>query len=82
MDDARFDAFARSATVTAPRRSALGALALAALGLALGRDRRSSANAQDAAPANRRRRVPVNRFGCLNVGQKYRGKDRPCCSGR
>ena len=77
MDGSRFDSLTRALGDNSSRRSVVAAL-VAAFGLAaLFGDRLE-------AEANRRRkrnRAKPNAFGCLNVGQKCRGKDLKCCSG-
>jgi len=78
MDTDRFDATTRSLTTMPPRRGILRGLAGAALGLV---SCRPPANVA-ARKRRRKKKTPrLNEFGCLNVGQKCRGKDKLCCSG-
>jgi hypothetical protein len=71
MDGSQFDNLLRS--LTGSRRSLLpGALTLVA-----GWQRISEVKAKKK-PKNKPK---LNAFGCLNVGQKCRGKDSTCCSG-
>jgi len=75
MDGPRFDALTRVLASLSSRRAVTHALAggaFAALGLAFG----------DGADAKRKKkRLDVNRFGCVNLGGKCRGNDAHCCSG-
>jgi hypothetical protein len=74
MDVVRFDALTRTLGAGASRRGILGGV-LAALGLG------ALAPADGAAKKKNTKKAKKNAFGCLNVGQQCRGKDRKCCSG-
>lgn len=74
MDVVRFDALTRTLGTGASRRRVLGGV-LAALGLG------ALAPAGGVAKKKNRKKAKPNAFGCLNVGQKCRGKDAKCCSG-
>jgi hypothetical protein len=73
----RFDALTQSLGTGASRRELLGAV-LAAVGLeALGPIDAAAKNGK-----KKRKKGPTrNIFGCLDIGQKCRGKDSKCCSG-
>jgi hypothetical protein len=77
MHAARFDALTQSLGTGASRRELLGAV-LAAVGLeALGPIDAVAKNGK-----KKRKKGPTrNIFGCLDIGQKCRGKDSKCCSG-
>jgi hypothetical protein len=72
MDADRFDAVARALGAVSSRRRAL----IAALGGLVPFGTRP-ADAKN----GRTKKPKLNAFGCLNVGQKCRGKDSTCCSG-
>jgi hypothetical protein len=76
MDGSRFDTWTR-------RRvgRATGGLATALLGLGLLVGQRAPLPAKSRKKKGKRRRLPFNAFGCLNVGRKCRGRDGLCCSG-
>jgi hypothetical protein len=75
MDADRFDALARTLNETPSRRGALRLLTGSALASVLG-----GLGALPAA-AKKSKRPKKNGYGCLDVGQKCRGKDSKCCSG-
>jgi len=77
MDDCRFDSLTRSIGAGSTRRAVLAVL-VAALGLAVPCHDRPEAQA---AKRKKRNTAKPNAFGCLNVGQKCRGKGSKCCSG-
>ena len=81
MDGSRFDAFTRCLAEVSARRLVLSRLAAGLLSF-------TALHGADAAGAKQRKRnkrkkkpLPFNEFGCLNVGAKCRGKDELCCSG-
>ena len=74
MDGTRFDGFTRSLAATASRRSILAALAVGSVGWGF--------HAPVSARKRKRNKPNFNAFGCLNVGQRCRGNDNLCCSGR
>lgn len=71
MDDSRFDAWTR-------RRFGLaaGGAAASLLGLA------AALPSPTSAKKNKKKRLKLNSFGCVDVGRPCRGKDAKCCSGR
>lgn len=75
MDDSRFDRFTRALTMAPSRRLALQGLAATVLGLAPG----SPPSAVHA--GKRKTKLQFNRFACVDVGDKCRGRDEVCCSG-
>ncbi len=77
MDAGRFDALTRSLGPNTSRRGFFSAM-LAAVGLgAYGPIAVAAKNRN-----KKRKNTPTtNLFGCLDVGQKCRGKDSKCCSG-
>jgi hypothetical protein len=81
MDGSGFDALTRSLAEVSARRLVLSRLAAGLLSVA-------ALHGADAAGARQRKRnkrkkkpLPFNEFGCLNVGARCRGKDELCCSG-
>jgi hypothetical protein len=78
MDIDRFDALTRSLSDTRSRRGALGTLVGGTFGL-LGI---ASAVAKKGKGKKKPKpKLPLNTFGCVNVGQKCAGKSTNCCSG-
>ena len=75
MHAQHFDALTRSLTGTGSRRRAVALALSGALGSALG------ASSVQEVGAKKTKKPKPNSFGCLNVGQKCRGKDSTCCSG-
>jgi hypothetical protein len=81
MHATRFDALTRSLGTGASRRGFLGAV-LTTVGLGLLGPAGVVAKDRKKKKKKKRRKGPSpNFFGCLNVGQKCRGKDSKCCSG-
>jgi hypothetical protein len=75
MDQHRMLTLTRALARVPSRRDVLRGLA--GVGLGFGAFR-----LPDATGAKKRsKKPPLNAFGCLNVGQKCRGKDSTCCSG-
>ena len=72
MDTDVFDSLARSLGAASSRRRALAAAlgGLVTLGVL-----------PTGAKKGKTKKPKPNAFGCLNVGQKCRGKDSKCCSG-
>jgi hypothetical protein len=70
-----FDTLARSLTGSGSRRRAVALALSGALGSALG------VSSVQEVGAKKTKNPKPNSFGCLNVGQKCRGKDSKCCSG-
>jgi hypothetical protein len=79
MDQNRFDALTRSWSEAASRRSVLGGI-LATMGHGVLLP--GGAAAKRTKTHRKRKKPKKNAFGCLNVGQRCRGKNRKCCSGR
>jgi hypothetical protein len=52
------------------------------MGVALGLAALRHSDDADARKKRRKKTPQLNAFGCLNVGQKCRGKDALCCSGK
>jgi hypothetical protein len=82
MTASTFEAVIRTMRRTPSRRDVVRGLASAALGLVLvrvspGTDAKKRRNKK----RKRQELPPPNAFGCLDVGQKCRGKDELCCSG-
>lgn len=77
MDAERFDDLTRSLISSPSRRGVLRGLAGAALGqvILLGGAR------SGAAQTRTEQRFRINKFGCVNVGEKCFGRDSKCCSG-
>jgi hypothetical protein len=78
MNSDQFTPLARWLTAEPARRSFLRGLMGVALGLAALRH----SDDADARKKRRKKTPQLNAFGCLNVGQKCRGKDALCCSGK
>ncbi len=78
MDATCFDALTHALASGATRRAAVRAL-----GAALGAGVLLPVGANDTTGKKKRRKkpLPLNQFGCLNVGAKCRGKSTLCCSG-
>jgi hypothetical protein len=72
MDASRFDRLVRSLSTGSSRR---GLLRLAATSLGIG------VAVHVPAVARAKKKIKKNEFGCVNVGNKCRGKDGKCCSG-
>jgi hypothetical protein len=73
MDTHRFDDLARLLGWPAARRRFVLGLAGAVGGL--------TSHGPHSAVAKRRKEPRLNEFGCVNVGEPCRGRDRLCCSG-
>ena len=71
MEGARFDTMTRSLSRGPSRRRVLGGV-LAALGLGA---------VLPAGGVAKKTKLKRNKFGCVNVGDPCRGKDKNCCSG-
>jgi hypothetical protein len=74
MDASRFDHFTRSFSTGSSRRRLLWAMTGTVLGL-------GAASRLPDLGAAKKKKVKKNEFGCVNVGNKCRGKDGKCCSG-
>ena len=77
MDPDRFDALARALTSRPSRRAHLRGLV--AITASLG-----AAGLTDVARAGKgkgKKKLKLNEFGCVNVGNKCRGQNDVCCSG-
>jgi hypothetical protein len=72
VDAERFDDLARSLTAGRSRRRVVALLATAAL---------AQASLPGGVDAGKKDKPKKNRFGCIDVGEKCFGRDRPCCSG-
>ena len=75
MDAGRFDTLVRSLSSAGSRRTILGTVMAGSLGM-VGIARTEAKKAK-----RKKKPLPFNAFGCLNVGAKCRGKAALCCSG-
>jgi hypothetical protein len=74
MGATRFDDLLRSLINRASRREVLAGVAGAAFGL-------EATRLDLVAKTKKRKKLKLNQFGCVNVGDPCRGKDSNCCSG-
>jgi hypothetical protein len=77
MDADRFDAVTRLLSRGSSRRALLRLFSGSGVGLALISLGRTGGASTKTSP-----QVKRNEFGCVNVGNKCRGRDRACCSDR
>ncbi|MGH2617745.1 MAG: hypothetical protein ACRDJC_21160 [Thermomicrobiales bacterium] len=75
MDAFRFDRFTRALTTAPSRRVVLQGLVATVLGLA------PVPPPSTVYARKRKSKLQFNQFGCVNVGDKCRGRDAVCCSG-
>jgi hypothetical protein len=83
MHVARIDVVIRSLAARAPRRGVLAVLAGVVLGLTAAGPAPNTDAKRRRKKKRRKKQPPLqfNAFGCLDVGQKCRGRDELCCSG-
>ena len=74
MNRTRFDHLTRAMRNAFSRRGLLRGFAVA-YGL-------TAIHAPDALEARRKKKLERNQYGCVDVGDKCRGRDKNCCSGR
>jgi hypothetical protein len=83
MDVARIEAVVRALTASLSRRGVPRLLASTAFGFtAIGHAPNAAAKKRGKKKRQKNQEPPAfNAFGCLDVGQKCRGRDALCCSG-